>query len=74
MELNSNGSDLIRVLEFPECVRAKHGMYLSSPTDMLRECIDNSTDEVLACKTCNLIIVDTNFDGYNLVCEQDLNS
>lgn len=70
MELNSNGSDLIRVLEFPECVRAKHGMYLSSPTDMLRECIDNSTDEVLACKTCNLIIVDTNFDGYNLVCDQ----
>lgn len=70
MELNSNGSDLIRVLEFPECVRTKHGMYLSSPTDMLRECIDNSTDEVLACKTCNLIIVDTNFDGYNLVCDQ----
>lgn len=70
MELNTNGSDLIRVLDYPECVRMKHGMYLSSPTDMLRECIDNSTDEVLACKTCNLIIVDTNFDGYNLVCDQ----
>ena len=70
MELNSNGSDLIRVLEYPENVRSKYGMYLDSETSCLREVIDNSTDEVLSCKTCNLIVIDTNFNGYNLVSDQ----
>ena len=66
MELNSNGQEMIRVLEY----RQKFGMYIDSASTCLRECIDNSTDEVLACKTCNLIIIDTNFDGYNMVCDQ----
>ena len=70
MELNSNGQEMIRVLEYPENIRQKFGMYIDSASTCLRECIDNSTDEVLACKTCNLIIIDTNFDGYNMVCDQ----
>lgn len=69
MELNSNGQEMIRVLEYPENIRQKFGMYIDSPSTMLREAIDNSTDEVLSSK-CSLIIIDTNFDGYNLVADQ----
>lgn len=70
MELNSNGQEMIRVLDYPECVRSKHGMYIDSANTLLREVLDNSTDEVLSCKTCNLIVIDTDFNGYNMVSDQ----
>lgn len=70
MDLNVNGQEQVRVLEYPENVRSKHGMYLDCESSCLREVIDNSTDEVLSCKTCNTVIIDTDFNGYNMVCDQ----
>lgn len=61
--------DEIRVLDFPENIRSKFGMYIDSPDTMLREIIDNSTDEVLSSKQCNKIFIDTNFNGYNIVAD-----
>lgn len=70
MDLNINGQEQVRVLEYPENIRQKWGMYIDSSSTMLREAIDNATDEVLSCKTCNTVIIDTDFNGYNMVCDQ----
>lgn len=70
MDLNVNGQEQVRVLEYPENIRQKWGMYIDSSSTMLREAIDNATDEVLSCKTCNTVIIDTDFNGYNMVCDQ----
>ncbi len=61
--------EVIRVLDFPENVQLKHGMYVSSANDCLREVIDNSTDESFTWKGCDQILIDTNFNGYNIVAD-----
>lgn len=70
MNVNSNGQESIRLLEFPENIRKKHGMYLDEPS-MLREPIDNATDEVISSGgLCNTIVVNTkDYPGYNLVAD-----
>ena len=69
-DLNKDGSEVVRVLSYPENIRQKFGMYIDSPDTMARECIDNSTDEILSCKTCNLIIVNTkDYSGYCVVAD-----
>lgn len=65
--------DEIRVLAYPECIRLRWPIYISGPEMMLREAIDNSTDEFLSHPTSsnNLIVVDNiNYGGYNLVCDR----
>ena len=53
----------IKVLEFPECVRRRAGMYIGStanPNVILREVIDNSVDELLLPNSTNLIKINVN--------------
>lgn len=47
--MNSNDNNII-VLTFPECIRRRPGMYIGStnePSNLLREVIDNSVDELM---------------------------
>lgn len=46
----------ISVKEFPECVRIRHGMYISDINQMVTEIVDNSTDEYVA-GHCNNILI-----------------
>ena len=61
--------EIIRVLDFPENVRAKWGMYIDSANSCLREILDNATDESFTWKGCTEIMIDTDFNGYNLVAD-----
>ena len=68
MEFNSDGQSVVRVLDFPDNLRAKWSMYIADESGCLREIIDNSTDESYACKTCNDILINTSFNGkWNIV-------
>lgn len=66
---NNINEEVIRVLDFPENVRAKWGMYIDSANSCLREVLDNATDESFVWKGCNNIMIDTDFNGYNLVAD-----
>ena len=75
-QLNETNYDEIRILSWPESVRSKIGMYIDNSTGMLREILDNATDEVLASMTsgskdiCDLVVVDNkNYNGYNVVAD-----
>lgn len=60
----------IKLLEFPECVRKRPGMYiggLEDPSVIFREIIDNAFDESYAVTSCDKIYVHQNFNGYHLV-------
>lgn len=50
----------ISVLTFPDCVRLRKGMYLSSPDQCIFEMIDNAIDEYAAgrCTEIDVAIVD----------------
>ena len=50
----------ISVLTFPDCVRLRKGMYLSSPDQCIFEMIDNAIDEYAAgrCSKIDVAIVD----------------
>ena len=61
--------EVIRVLDFPENVRKKSGMYLDSADSCLREVLDNATDESFTWKGCDQILIDTDFNGYNIVAD-----
>lgn len=69
MEQNLDGQSVVRVLDFPENFRSKWSMYIDNESGCLREIIDNATDESYACKTCNDIFIDTNFNGWNVVAD-----
>ena len=60
-------------LKFPECIRAKTGMYLNSiqkegVNNSFREVVDNATDEV-GSGHGDTIHVSTNLNGYNYVAD-----
>ena len=67
--MDNINEEVIRVLDFPENVRAKSGMYLDSANSCLREVLDNATDESFTWKGCDNIIIDTDFNGYSLVAD-----
>lgn len=69
MEQNLDGQSVVRVLDFPENFRSKWSMYIDNESGCLREIIDNATDESYACRTCNDIFIDTNFNGWNVVAD-----
>ena len=67
--MSNEKEEVIRVLDFPENVRAKWGMYIDSANSCLREILDNATDESFVSRSCDNIVVDTDFNGYNLVAD-----
>jgi DNA gyrase subunit B len=67
--MNMINEEVIRVLDFPENVRRKSGMYLDSADSCLREVLDNATDESFTWKGCDQILIDTDFNGYNIVAD-----
>ncbi len=67
--MSNINEEVIRVLDFPENVRAKWGMYIDSANSCLREILDNATDESFTWKGCDNIVIDTDFNGYNLVAD-----
>lgn len=71
MEEMINSND-VRVLEYPENVRSKPGMYVDdNPSTLLREVVDNCLDEA-SCGFCKNIIITTNgreYGDYNVVAD-----
>lgn len=66
---DNNNSNEIRVLEFPQSIRTRPGMYIgdvSDTTQLLTELIGNIQDEVSACSTCNSAVIDQNWNGYQI--------
>jgi DNA gyrase subunit B len=61
--------EVIRVLDFPENVRRRWSMYIDSANSCLREILDNATDESFTWKGCDQILIDTDFNGYNIVAD-----
>ena len=53
-------------LPYPECVRARKGMYISNLNQMVTEIVDNSVDEHFA-GFCNVIAVTVKSDGSIIV-------
>ena len=49
----------ISVLDYPECVRKRPGMYLNTPDQCIFEIVDNSVDEYMAGR-CNHISIIVN--------------
>lgn len=69
MEKKDFNSNEIRVLEFPQSIRTRPGMYIgdvSDTTQLLTELIGNIQDEVSACNTCNNAVIDQNWNGYQI--------
>lgn len=67
--MKEESSNEIRVLEFPQSIRTRPGMYIgdvSDTTQLLTELIGNIQDEVSACSTCNSAIIDQNWNGYQV--------
>lgn len=62
----------IRVLDFPKNVQARTSLYLADAPMCLREIIDNSEDIITKTGIGNTIIVDTNFEGFNLVADNSI--
>lgn len=61
----------IKLLEFPECVREKVGMYVGGAEDatvIFREIIDNSMDEAYS-SSCDNIFIHQNFNGFHFVAD-----
>lgn len=61
----------IKLLEFPECVREKVGMYVGGAEDatvIFREIIDNSMDEAYS-SSCDNIYIHQNFNGFHFVAD-----
>jgi DNA gyrase/topoisomerase IV subunit B len=61
----------IKLLEFPECVREKVGMYVGGADDatvIFREIIDNSMDEAYS-SSCDNIYIHQNFNGFHFVAD-----
>ena len=63
-----NDEVVISVLEGPEVIRQKPGMYIGgteNPDVIFREIVDNAFDEVYASKrtTGDRIFIDTNYNG-----------
>lgn len=66
-------SEEIRVLDPVDAVRLRPGMYIGGVQNadvLLKECWDNCQDECTACKTCNNIIIDEDFNGYKFCADQ----
>lgn len=62
----------IQLLEFPDCVRTRPGMYiggLEDPSVIFREIIDNFMDESYACSYCNKGYISQDFGGFHLVAD-----
>lgn len=60
----------IKLLDYPENVRTRSGMYVGGLEDssvIFREIIDNAFDESYAWPKCNKIFIDQNYNGYHLV-------
>jgi len=67
---NLGKQDEIKLLKFPECIRARIGMYLGgteSTDTLLREIVDNSVDECYV--AANQIIIDRDMNDYILVAD-----
>lgn len=65
-KLHRQEDNKIDVLEFPDNIRSVAGMYIGSSnncTNILREAIDNSMDELSFVKSFTDVIVDTGPDG-----------
>lgn len=63
-------SNVIKVLNFPEAIRTRPGMYIgdvADPTQLLIELIGNIQDEVSECSYCNKAVIDQNWNGYHLI-------
>ena len=72
-QLNETNYDEIRVLDFPENIRRRWSIYLDSPSMMLREAIDNATDEFLSYPdpSNNLIYINNkDYGGFNVVADR----
>lgn len=64
-----NNENEIRVLEFPESIRRRPGMYagdISDATQLLMELIGNIQDEISSCEYCNKAVIDQNWNGWTL--------
>lgn len=62
----------IKLLNFPQNIKSAPGMYISTVSNadvILRETIDNSTDESQVCPSCDTIIIEQNFNNFFLVCD-----
>lgn len=67
---NINEENEIRVLDPIEAIRTRPGMYIGGVTNadiLIKEIWDNASDESISCSYCNKIIIDQNWNGYNLV-------
>lgn len=62
-----NINEEIRVLDFPENVKKRTSLYLADAPMCLREIIDNSEDAITKTGKGNTVIVETDFNGFNLV-------
>lgn len=61
----------IKLIEFPDCVRKRVGMYVGGAEDasvIFREIIDNSMDEAYS-SSCNNIFIHQNFNGFHAVAD-----
>lgn len=62
----------IRLLPFPLNIRTRPGMYISNVTNadvLLREIVDNSTDESMSCPWCDTVIIEQDFNGYYFIAD-----
>lgn len=69
---NLEQADEIKLLQWPECVKARPGMYIggtdaSCVSTLLREIIDNATDECQ--KGADCVVIDRDFNGLTLVAD-----
>lgn len=70
--INNNDEIVIRALSNAQAVRTRPGMYIGTtdnPNLILAECYENNMDESFSCKTCNNIVIYTDFYGYCLTAD-----
>lgn len=75
--MNQNQAEDIRLLEWPECVKQRAGLYIgtsageegNNPNVLTRELINNAQDESYLDRSCNMIFIDLDFGGYQVVAD-----